>query len=318
MKYYDFSAKRIVEGQNLTDATSSESLFIVCSASEVPRLSEVFGFDERTVVECTDFEKNVCCASFEGYDFVSAVILRDNDYEPDEVDFYAAPNYCVLVLPDRPSEGGASLAEALESLAEQLINLDDGENTYQHSKRIYYMFWQGILAQYTDLLAHLETEIEVLSEALLHGKRNDPFESVDNIRHRCYKVKKYLRALYYLSAQVISDCNGLFDEKYERLYNGVETRLRMLFEFADGLYTLCGELFEVIQSRMNMRTEDSMNKLTVIMLFFAPLTVITGIYGMNFQYMPELHWRAGYPFALSIMAIVLVILWIIVKKKKWL
>jgi magnesium transporter len=61
----------------------------------------------------------------------------------------------------------------------------------------------------------------------------------------------------------------------------------------------------------------SINKLTVITLFFAPLTFIAGIYGMNFVYMPELNWKLGYPASLGVMAAVCVVLFAIMKKNKW-
>jgi magnesium transporter len=49
-----------------------------------------------------------------------------------------------------------------------------------------------------------------------------------------------------------------------------------------------------------------------------PLTFIVGVYGMNFQHMPELRWQYGYPFAISMMVIVVLIIYIWFRRKKWL
>jgi magnesium transporter len=49
----------------------------------------------------------------------------------------------------------------------------------------------------------------------------------------------------------------------------------------------------------------------------AALTVITGIYGMNFEFMPELHWRFGYLFVWAVMAVVTGALWWVFRKKQW-
>ncbi|MBR6915095.1 MAG: magnesium transporter CorA, partial [Clostridia bacterium] len=71
----------------------------------------------------------------------------------------------------------------------------------------------------------------------------------------------------------------------------------------------------------NAQLEVSQNKimtlLTVITTIFMPLTLLTGWYGMNFKYMPELGWRIGYPavFALSISVAVFCLIFF--KKKKW-
>jgi magnesium transporter len=59
-----------------------------------------------------------------------------------------------------------------------------------------------------------------------------------------------------------------------------------------------------------------MNLLTIMTTLFIPLTLIAGIYGMNFKFMPELGMRAGYPFALLLMVVTAAIMFYIMKRKK--
>ena len=97
----------------------------------------------------------------------------------------------------------------------------------------------------------------------------------------------------------------------------MDTRLKKLYDFAASLYELGNELIYTYDSKLTIKTNDTVNKLTLIMLFFAPLTVITGIYGMNFDIMPELRWSFGYPFVLGLMVAISVLLYLSLKKKKW-
>jgi magnesium transporter len=60
-----------------------------------------------------------------------------------------------------------------------------------------------------------------------------------------------------------------------------------------------------------------MKMLTVIATIFIPLTFIVGVYGMNFELMPELHWRWGYPSVLALMAVMTVSMLIYFKRKYW-
>ena len=62
---------------------------------------------------------------------------------------------------------------------------------------------------------------------------------------------------------------------------------------------------------------EIMKVLTIIATIFIPLTFITGIYGMNFRYMPEIRWNWGYPAVLFIMIVIGVGMLIYFKKKKW-
>jgi magnesium transporter len=63
---------------------------------------------------------------------------------------------------------------------------------------------------------------------------------------------------------------------------------------------------------------EAMKVLTVFASIFIPLTFIAGIYGMNFEYMPELHWKWSYPVLWGCFILIPVILLVYFRKKKWL
>ena len=77
-------------------------------------------------------------------------------------------------------------------------------------------------------------------------------------------------------------------------------------------------MLETYLSSLSNRMNEVMKVLTIIATIFIPLTFIAGVYGMNFQHMPELAWRWGYPAVLGVMFLVLVGMLIFFKRKKWL
>ena len=78
------------------------------------------------------------------------------------------------------------------------------------------------------------------------------------------------------------------------------------------------QIQELFQAEIDIRQNRIMKILTIVTTLFLPLTLVTGWYGMNFTYMPELTWKYGY-LAVTIMsvAVVLVCIWIMKKKKFW-
>jgi magnesium transporter len=78
------------------------------------------------------------------------------------------------------------------------------------------------------------------------------------------------------------------------------------------------QLLTVYFSASSQRTNETMRILTIFSVFFMPLTFIVGIYGMNFKYMPELEWKAGYPAVMLLMAFVTLLIFIWFRRKKWL
>jgi magnesium transporter len=70
-------------------------------------------------------------------------------------------------------------------------------------------------------------------------------------------------------------------------------------------------------SNVSNKMNEVMKVLTVMASIFIPLTFIVGVYGMNFDNMPELHWKNGYFMVLGMMGFVLVLMLIYFKRKRW-
>lgn len=77
------------------------------------------------------------------------------------------------------------------------------------------------------------------------------------------------------------------------------------------------ELKFLLSTNVQQRSESRLRTLTILMAVFNPLTFIAGIYGMNFQHMPELSWAHGYPFAIGLMALVAGLLLILFWRRGW-
>lgn len=98
-----------------------------------------------------------------------------------------------------------------------------------------------------------------------------------------------------------------------------------LRESADQLWLYCDEVMEDVQNLLSLhlalsshRTNEVMRFLTVVSLFFFPLTFIVGLYGMNFRFMPELEWRYGYATVWGVMLLVSLLIYWKVRQKGWL
>ena len=91
-----------------------------------------------------------------------------------------------------------------------------------------------------------------------------------------------------------------------------------VIEILDSFQEIVSSLMDIYMSSISNRMNNIMKVLTIIATIFIPLTFITGLYGMNFHYMPELQWRWGYPTTLGIMAAVFVGMILFFRRKKWL
>lgn len=78
------------------------------------------------------------------------------------------------------------------------------------------------------------------------------------------------------------------------------------------------QLLNVYFSAASQRTNEIIRVLTIFSVFFLPLTFIVGVYGMNFEYMPELGWKLGYPGVIILMVAITVLIFQWFKRRKWL
>ena len=110
---------------------------------------------------------------------------------------------------------------------------------------------------------------------------------------------------------------GVIDQKARRLYRFLSGRMDRLSKDALNLRAYSSQIYDMYQSRINIRQNKVMQFLTVITTIFMPLTLITGWYGMNFTHMPEL--SAPYAYFILIGVCILIVaveIWYF-KKKGW-
>ena len=121
-----------------------------------------------------------------------------------------------------------------------------------------------------------------------------------------------------LKAYVDDDDTDLITDKETHTVTDLRERLDRLQSLSQMYYDICGDLINGYMSVTSHQLNATMRVLTVITALFVPLTFLAGIYGMNFEYIPELKADNGYFILLGVMAVVSVVLLIVFKKKRWL
>lgn len=123
--------------------------------------------------------------------------------------------------------------------------------------------------------------------------------------------REALRAILYVHSPFLSrDTQGFLPN--------TEQHITRIMEAVDSSREMTSGLVDVHLSNVSQRTNDVMNVLTLMASIFIPLTFIAGIYGMNFDFMPELHGPLGYPFALGAMTAVAVGMILFSWRRGWL
>ena len=112
--------------------------------------------------------------------------------------------------------------------------------------------------------------------------------------------------------------NGFFSEENLRYIHLFMNLMARRHDSAISLRDYTMQVRDLHNAQLEVRQNRIMTLLTVVTTIFMPLTLIAGWYGMNFRYMPELEWRAGYPAVIAVSVAVVIFCLILFKKNKWL
>ncbi len=157
----------------------------------------------------------------------------------------------------------------------------------------------------------LSEEIDMMEKLVFVGRQTRiTLEELYYLKNTC----RLNRRIISLSKEVI--IQHTTTEKDASALQDVKDLLQKLSLSFDETHDDSANLSTVYLSIVSLKTNDVMKLLTIFSVFFMPLTFIAGIYGMNFEFMPELRWKIGYPLILLVMLMISVVIFWWFKRRK--
>jgi magnesium transporter len=171
---------------------------------------------------------------------------------------------------------------------------------------------------YLPVVDRFQEDIDDLEKHVVENPTPDLLQHMFGLKRSLQRLRRL--SVYQRDAlQRLS--RGEFDLIPERalpFYRDVYDQFVRVSDLADSYRELVGSALDIYMSVTANRTNDIMKVLALISTIMLPLTFIAGLYGMNFDHMPELHTRYGYPMALGLMVVVAIALMIWFRRRKWL
>jgi len=157
-----------------------------------------------------------------------------------------------------------------------------------------YDFLDLIISGDLHYLEHFETNINELEDKVLLGDLKNFNYLIVNMKRQLLILGNYYDQLIEMGLIFEENEEDIFENAYKGLFKIFTDKVSRLNKKIDTLMEYTRHLRDVYQSQADMRQNKTMQTLTIITAVFSPLTLITGWYGMNFKYMPEVLWRYGY------------------------
>lgn len=239
MKLLNFEQKDRKEIKELTaDFPQTQNYFLLCRASEVPSIQKVIHLEESTVRECVNLDESVRFEGLDGYDFISMVYLEEYDQKLliREINIYVFKNGIILVMPD---ESDGLLQQAEDTIIKQIKDLTGQGESLNIGL---YIIFHTLLMDSSNLLEKIEDEMEQLQEVIMLHVEQVDFMQINHYRQLTYTIRKQMRALSYLGAQLLVNQNNLIAHHYLRYFHNVDERLQKQYDLSVSLYELSNQL----------------------------------------------------------------------------
>ncbi len=171
-----------------------------------------------------------------------------------------------------------------------------------------YVLLDAVIDSYFPVLEHYGERIEDLEDRVVQNPNNSILEEIYEVRRELLGLRRAVWPLRMAINNLIRDGFATVEGSRELITPEVQVYLRdcydhvfQILDILENYRELASSLMDVYLSSMSNKMNEIMKVLTIISTIFIPLTFIAGIYGMNFEYMPELQWEWGYYFCWLVM-----------------
>lgn len=272
-----------------------------------------YGIHELVIEDILNRSQRPKVEDYESYLFITARVFQyqNNKLVSDPVFLITGRNF-VLTFQQRPLGLLSSVRRQLEDNAASLRGKGPAFLTYT--------FIDRIIDDYFITLDHYNDRVETIDKNLFAntgGSTGDLLPKIHRLRRDAARLRRTLWPVRDVLGQLLRGDFPVFRHEARIYLRDAYDHTLQLTESLDAARDSVQSMMDIHLSFQSNRLNLQMRVLTVITILFMPLTLITGIYGMNFENMPELRWRYGYFAVLALMAVIISGLLLFFHRRKW-
>ena len=183
---------------------------------------------------------------------------------------------------------------------------------------VLYAVTDRVVDDYLDVARRLDADVGVAESEIFDNRRHIDVRRLYQLKREIIELKQAAVPLAHPLALLSEDGPASLPGALRDLFRDVGDHLNVVTSQIAGYDELVGSLLQVNLAQVAVVLNSDMRKISAWAAIVAVPTMLAGIYGMNFEHMPELTWRFGYPLVLLIMAVACVVLYRAFKRNNWL
>jgi magnesium transporter len=281
-------------------------------SGELDEVAAVFGLHPLAVEDAVSAHQRPKLESYGDSLFLTLKTLwyvdEEDAVETGEINMFVGARFVVTV---RHGEGSG--------LHDARLSLEGREQVLAHGpSAVVYAVCDTVVDRYEEVAAALEIDVDEVETSVFSPARTDDSVRIYTLKREIAEVRRAVLPLREPMRRFASALVPGIHSEAAPFFRDVADHLSRTAETIDNLDSLLSTAFDAYLARISVQQNEDMRKLSAGAALVLVPTLIAGIYGMNFDRMPELHWTFGYPFALGLMVGVSLGLLAWFKKSGWL
>ena len=276
----------------------------------VARLGECFGLHPLALEDVLSVGQRPKADEYD--DHVYCVLRNfhagDGELVSEQISMFLVPG---LVLTFQEMEG-----DCFEPVRER-VRRGKGRIRRMGADYLVYALIDALIDQFFPILERQGERIEALEDELIEDPTPETLQKIYRLRRELLLLRRAAWPEREVIATLQREETALVSRDVKVFLRDAYDHSVQVLEILETYRELAGSMLDVYLSSLSHRMNEVMKVLTIIATIFIPLTFVAGIYGMNFDRMPELHWVWGYPAALAVMAAIGVVLVVFFKRRGW-
>ncbi len=241
------------------------------------------------------------------------IVVKNVDYKGDEI----TSNQISIIL---GSNHVISFQEKHELIFEPIfdrIRKDRGIIRRMKNDFLAYAILDAILDNYFGVIEKISDKIEILEDELVTNPTQDTLHEIYQVKQDLIVLRKSIWPFREIVSRLERGRYTHIDEKLLIYIRDIYDHSIQIMETVETYRDMISGMLDIYLSSVSNRMNEVMKVLTIIATIFIPLTLIAGIYGMNFRFMPELDMPLAYPLVWLTMIIIGIVMLVFFKRKRW-
>lgn len=281
------------------------------NSKAIEKLGKHYGLHPLILEDIVDTQQRPKIDEYDNYLFVVVKMLysKGDDYVNEHISFVVGQNY---VLTFQESE-----VDVFDGVRNR-IKTGRGRVRTAKSDYLMYALIDAIIDNYFEIIESLASRIENLEDYLFLGNPDSNVsQDIQNLKREIIQLRRAIYPLREVTSRIENSDNGLFEVKTFNYFRDLHDHIIQVSENIEIYREMIWGLMDMYMSTISNKMNEVMKVLTIMASIFIPLTFIAGVYGMNFENMPELHWKYAYFYVLGFMLFVIIMMLWYFKRKKW-